>query len=390
MIKWVKQIQEIEMEELFCPSVLIYDSSIDITALRENKPYRNIGHLLMNAKSVRDALRLCGAEEKILDGSASDYECFAAICTAMQYLVGHTVYDGVKRLLRDVFGVYEQLSPFNCDELWNTLNAIIEDNNVTPVYLLQQFNVESLSVRVSPFDELGINSNEVDFYPVTDLGDVISLVKSKENANDTLEDFISDIAKTFAESSSAVVFTLGIDYQFERMSRKHEVYDIYTSIRNGKCVPVSHQNGLITYVLTSLFGAFRENNVNVLTELTCPYELNRLLDYLALNGKLPTSMIVKAYDPNDVIPIALKHSFRNEYGLPSVIPSSADVLSLAKAFPIGMCIEFQDKITDHVTVGALLADRERIFDSLRSISDADADSIMIDITYGNVKNRMRI
>ena len=90
------------MQDIFLPSTLIYDSEFNIDILRENKPYRNIGQLLMSMKSVRDALRLCGAEERILDGSASDYECFAAICTAMQYLVGHTVYDGVKRLLKDV------------------------------------------------------------------------------------------------------------------------------------------------------------------------------------------------------------------------------------------------------------------------------------------------
>ncbi|MBP3332759.1 MAG: glucuronate isomerase, partial [Clostridia bacterium] len=111
------------MQDIFLPSTLIYDCEFNINALRENKPYRNIGQLLISMKSVRNALRLCGAEERILDGNASDYECFAATCSSMEYLVGHNVYNGVKRLLEDVFGVYEQLSPFNCEELWVVLNS---------------------------------------------------------------------------------------------------------------------------------------------------------------------------------------------------------------------------------------------------------------------------
>ena len=72
------------MQDIFLPSTLIYDSEFDINSLRQNKPYRNIGQLLMSMKSVRNALRLCGAEERILDGTASDYECFSAICSSME------------------------------------------------------------------------------------------------------------------------------------------------------------------------------------------------------------------------------------------------------------------------------------------------------------------
>lgn len=383
------------MEELFCPSVLIYDSQFDITALRENKPYRNIGQLLMSAKCVRDALRLCGAEERVLDGTASDYECFVAICSSMEYLAGHVAYNSVKRLLAEVFGVYERLSPYSCDELWTTLNCFIDDNGITPASLLNSLNVESLTVRISPFNAFDIASDNIDYYALTDLSDIVSLVTSDGNREGNLESFISRIAsvvKERAESGSfGVSLRLGADYEFERMSRRHEIYEIYTSLKSGKCTSISAQNGLITYVLTSLFGTFCTVNSNIITETSCKTsELGRLLDYLKLNEKLPTSMLIKAVDPKEYLPLALKYSSRNKYGLPSIITVTQNVSAQAEIFPIGLAIECQSGITDAVALASLISSRDRLYYDLSQITDADADSLLFDMTYANIKNRMRI
>ncbi len=377
----------------FLPPTLIYDSEFDIKAIEENRPYRNIGHLLMSAKSVRDALRLCGAETRILDGSASDYECFTAICFSMEYLLGHSVYNGVKRLLEAVFGIYEQLSAFNCEELWAVLNSFIDDNSLTPTSLLSILGVESLSVRISPFDNFDISSKDIDLYSVTDLSDIVSLVTADNNFANDLESFISRIVSAITEraerGSFGVFFTLGDDYEFVRMSRKHEVYEIYTALKGGKTVPILAQNGLKTYVLTSLFGTFCAQNCNILTDLSCKNEaLFVLLDYLRLNKNLPTSMLIRADDPADVIPLALEFSSRNEYGLPSIIPLSPHLNKLAKVFPIGLALEYQNGITDAITVASLISGRDDTYQALSLISGSD--SLLLDLSYANIKNRMRI
>ncbi len=381
------------MQDNILPSTLIYDSEFDINTLRENKPYRNIGQLLMSAKSVRDALLLCGAEARILDGSASDYERFAAICSSMEYLVGHKVYNGVKRILSDVFGVYEQLSPFNCDELWAVLNSYLDDNELTPTSLLASLGVESLSLRVSPFDDFDISSENVDLYSVTDLSDIVSLVTADNNIENDLESFISKIASVVTEraerGSFSVSFTLGRDYEFVRMSRKHEVYEIYTALKGGKAVPISDQNGFKTYVLTSLFGTFCAQNSNVLTNLSYKAgELHRLLEYLRLNKKLPTSMLIRTEDPTDVAIIALEFSSRNVYGLPSIIPVCSHLNDLARIFPIGLALEYQNGITDVISVASLISSRTKSHQALSLISDPD--SLLLDLAYANIKNRMRI
>ncbi|MBQ7780101.1 MAG: glucuronate isomerase [Clostridia bacterium] len=381
------------MQDIILPSTLIYDSEFDINALRESKPYRNIGQLFMSMKSVRDALRLCGAEERILDGSASDYECFIAICSSMEYLSGHSVYNGVKRILEDVFGVYEQLSPFNCEELWEVLNTFIDDNALTPTSLLSALGVESLSVRISPFDNFDISSKEIDVYSITDLSDIISHITADNNVENDLESFIAGIASVITEraesGSFGVFFALDDDYGFERMSRKHEVYEIYTTLKGGKTVSISDKNGLKTYVLTSLFSTFCTEKCNILTDLSCKArELHRLLEYLRLNKKLPTSMLIRTEEPKDTVAIALEFSSRNEYGLPSIIPVAPHIKELARVFPIGLALEYQNGISDAVSVASLISNRGETYQALSLISDPD--SLLLDLAYANIKNRMRI
>ncbi len=376
-------------------TTLIYDSKFDIKTLRENKPYRNIGQLLMSQSSIRDALILCGADERIINGEASDYECFSAICTSMDYLPGHKVYIGIKLLLERVFGIEGQLSPCNCEELWSVLNSFIDDNELTPSDLLSFLGIESLSLRVSPFEAFCIDADGIDVYSVTDLCDIISLVTSPDNSESDLEGFIKSIAaavKTRAELGSyGVFFTLGGGYEFTRMSRKHELYEIYNELKSGKNVPISAQNGLKTYVLTSLFGTFRALNCNIITDFPCSAdEHTKLLNYLRLNKNLPSSMLIYANDPNEVLPIALEFSTRNDYGLPSIIPICKNIAELSKVFPIGLAIECQDGITDSVTIASQIASRSGIYDMLAQVDCIDPDSALFDITYANIKNRMRI
>ncbi len=372
------------MHDYPSPPILIYDSELDIATLRENKPYRNICQLLMSARSVRDALRLCGAEERILNGSASDYECFSAVCASMEYLAGHPVYSGVNAVLSNVFGIKESLSPYNQEELWSALNAILEDNAYTPTSLMSDLGVESLSLRVSPFEAFDIASEDIDIYAVTSLSDIVSLVTSEANTETELEAFIKNIASEITRrtepGSYGVYFKLGDQYAFNRMSRKHEVYDIYSQLKSKKNVPISAQNGLITYVLTSLFGTFLTLKSNVILDMECRgAELSALMSYLELNQKLPSSLIIRSEKIEDTLPIALEYSRRNDYGLPSVTALSPNVTKLAKYFPIGLAMEYQNGITDIVKLAALSAERKSL-----------SDELAFDLCYMNIKNRMRI
>lgn len=375
---------------------LFYDTEIDIEYLKENRPYRNIGHLLSSCKSVKDTLRLCGAEERIINGTASDYEFFLAVCASMPYLSGHNVFSGIDAIFKNVFGSSETPSPFNTEELWAEINGIIEESGLSPRSLLEKLNVESISVRLSPFEmQTGADDGVLDVYYLTDLSDIIGQITSEKNTEGSLESFITLIKKRItdldSEGSSSVRICLHDGYRFERYNKKHELYGIYESLINGKTVTESDENGIITYVISSISGTLRSLRSNVIIDCECPQdELFRLFEYLDLNSSLPESALIRHDDPQKIYDTALAFTRRNAYGLPSIVPLCQNTAKTAELYPIGLCLEYQNGITDIVALSSALSKRQKLYESLVFLGSDDTDSLFEDITYANIKNRMRI
>lgn len=383
------------MTENCCLPALFYDTEIDIDCLYENRPYRNIGHLLSSCKSVKDALRLCGAEERIIDGTASDYEFFLAICLSMSYLAGHDVFLGIDTLFKKAFNISEMPSPFNAEALWSEINGIIEEQRLSPFSLLERLNVESISVRLSPFDTVKRASDTVDLYYVTELSDIIKEITSKKNTASSLENFISLIKDRITvldnEGSPTVRIRLRGSYRFERYNKKHELYEIYNSLINGKSVTESNENGIITYVISSISDTVKRLGSNLIIDCECQSdELCRLFEYLDKGSLLPESAIIRCDDGKRALKTALSFCHRNPYGLPSILPVCSNILECARLYPIGLLFEYQNGITDVIALSSVLSRRQGLYDSLACLCSTDTDSLFEDLTYTNIKNRMRI
>ena len=82
-------------------------------------PCENIIEMIGREWVVR-TLRLCGAEARECDTSASDYEIFRALCRVMPLLSGHRLAERVSAVLKSGFGINFELSPKTCDEIWTS------------------------------------------------------------------------------------------------------------------------------------------------------------------------------------------------------------------------------------------------------------------------------
>ena len=84
----------------------------------EGKPsYQNITEILWSDE-LCGVLRLCGTEEKMLGDTASDYEKFRAIASAMPLLNGHPMQERVTSLLASRLGIEVPLTLDNCETVW--------------------------------------------------------------------------------------------------------------------------------------------------------------------------------------------------------------------------------------------------------------------------------
>ena len=358
---------------------LFYDTSYSLTELKNNTPYRNIGDMLVSrCPSVKNALLLCGTESRVVDGDGSDYERFYALCHSMPDLAGHPVYDGINYIIFNVFGTDAAMTPYNVDEMWQLLNNRIEELSLTPVSLLKSLNTESICVRYNCADAFPSFDNcEIDIYPITDLMDILNAVK--KNGFTNITSFLKSIS-----NENALRLKLNRQYKYCRNSKKLELDNIFSNVRDCKEETEENINALTTYIAYNAAGICSKNDLNLIIECNCDGdELEKLFAYIKLNKCFPQSVILITDNVKSISRTVLNHTFRNKYGAPSIVIVNGDYVKLSKFFPIGNTLEYQDNITDAVCVASVIYNRTKI-------EEYFGTEIAENMTFMNVKNRMKI
>ena len=126
----------------------------DITS---NRRYDNITRLWVSADPYKHrAMRILGLPERVITGSASDYEKFEVWYESLPRLIGNPLFDWSVMELSTVFDL--ELLPFKpCREVWDTLNSKLL--TMTAQDILKKFNIAysapctGLTDNLSAFDK---------------------------------------------------------------------------------------------------------------------------------------------------------------------------------------------------------------------------------------------
>jgi hypothetical protein len=362
---------------------LFYDTEIPYSFLSENRPFRNAGDLFVSScPSVINALRLCGAEERIIKGECSDFERFVALCYSMPYLVAHPVNRGINTILRDAFDIYEELTPYNYEEMWQTINDSIEEKALTPATLLSILNVESVCCRVSPYENVGSVIEGFDLYSICDLNDIIDIITDKKNTCNTLADFIDTVGDITFHSS----FRIKLDkrYFYQRNSKKLELEGIYVNAKSKIQTSDIDITCLKTAVIVELLRKIKAAEKPLIIEANCDADqLDALFSYLELNEIQPEQVVLITKNPDCYSEFLTKHTFRNAVGMPSITLVSNDSTKISSVFPIGFSLQYQGNIVDVVSLTGSFFD-------LENLSAEFGDDVAENMSYGNIKNIFHI
>ncbi len=402
--------------------LLLYDTLLTADDLRDDRPYRNAGDLLVRrAVSNRDALRLCGAGRSVTepDGGASDYERFSALCTAFPLLAGHPAANDTAALLKAVFGYGGGLSPFETDPLWQTLNDEIEKAALRPSGVLSALGVESLCYRRAPCEhgEMPVCPG-VDLYPILDLGTPDGFLAgfsgpssgaAEEAGLDAVFGMLeSEILRLTEDGGRTVALALPYGWRFRRNTRRREVDGALRYLKKDPETAVGWSvadgltpdglNELRTEFLIRLAGLMSSRSLFLRLEVPDGAVFSGLFSlfrYLHRNGTVPETGFV-CRDPLSCLPLLRAFSFRTEKGLPGLIPIAEDPAALAGVFPIGASMLFCGEIRDFVSVAGVLRRRETLSVFLsdlgrrEQIDPETLSSLGEDVVYGNIKNRFSI
>ena len=99
-------------------------------------------------------MRQSGIEEKYITGDASPKEKLRAYAKAIEYADGNPLYLWTKLELAAYFGIEEQLTPENSDEIYDRAAAAIRERSLSPRKLIEMSNVALIATTDDPADSL--------------------------------------------------------------------------------------------------------------------------------------------------------------------------------------------------------------------------------------------
>ncbi len=130
-------------------------SRIDPQKLQKNRPMTDISQVLLFGEGfVTCAMRSAGAEEKYITGDGSDFEKFRELCRVYPFFEGNVVQYVCREVLSEIFGIGEELSEKNCEEIWTKTADFLLENPLTPADLIRRFNVSKIGLLTDISDDL--------------------------------------------------------------------------------------------------------------------------------------------------------------------------------------------------------------------------------------------
>lgn len=136
--------------------IIDYHCHIDAGEIASDKRYENITQLWLGADHYKwRAMRSCGISERLITGSASDYDKFEAFCSAMPSLIGNPLYHWSHLELKRYFGYEGVLSPETCEEVWElTGEKLTSDPEMSARGIMKKSNVRLICTTNDPCETL--------------------------------------------------------------------------------------------------------------------------------------------------------------------------------------------------------------------------------------------
>ena len=135
----------------------IYDYHCHLSPreIYEDKPASDLTSLWLSGDHYKWRLmRQSGIEEKYITGDSSPKEKLRAYAEAIQYAAGNPLYLWTKLELAAYFGIEEQLTPENADEIYDHAAKAIKERALSPRTLIEMSNVALVATTDDPADSL--------------------------------------------------------------------------------------------------------------------------------------------------------------------------------------------------------------------------------------------
>ena len=132
-----------------------YHCHLDPREIYEDKPFGNIVDLWLGGDHYKWRLmRANGISEDKITGDASNEDKFRAWAETVGKAFGNPLFHFSHLELKNIFGIEEHLNESNWQDMYERLNNIIKDKELSPRKLITNSNVDFIGTTDSPLDNL--------------------------------------------------------------------------------------------------------------------------------------------------------------------------------------------------------------------------------------------
>lgn len=135
----------------------IYDYHCHLSPkeIRENQVFTNITDVWLGFDHYKwRVMRYAGVEERLVSGDGEPFEKFLAFAKTLEKLIGSPLYHWTHLELKKYFGIEKFITSKNAREIYDTINAKIADEQLTPVKFIRDSNVKLICTTDDPIDDL--------------------------------------------------------------------------------------------------------------------------------------------------------------------------------------------------------------------------------------------
>ena len=135
--------------------IIDYHCHLSPKMLAEDYQFKNAFDLFLGGDHYKwRQMRTHGVEEKFITGDGEDYAKFEKWAETLPLLIGNPLFHWNALELARYFDIHEMLTPDNCKEVWDKINARLATKDYTAKALVQRSGVEALCTTDDPLDTL--------------------------------------------------------------------------------------------------------------------------------------------------------------------------------------------------------------------------------------------
>jgi glucuronate isomerase len=135
--------------------IIDYHCHLSPKEIFEDKPFDNIGEIWLGADHYKWRLmRTAGIDEEYITGDKTYKEKFIKYCSALEFAAGNPLYYWSHMELSMFFGIDDNITSQNAEDIWNKANKYIANTEMSPRKLIERSNVEVVCTTDDIIDDL--------------------------------------------------------------------------------------------------------------------------------------------------------------------------------------------------------------------------------------------